>query len=120
MIRTAPLAVLALLTLSTVTRADVSLPAIFGDHMVLQRDAKVPIWGNAAAGERVTVKVAGQEQAVTASENGKWRVTLDPINAPEPVEVTVTGNNTITFKDVLFGEVWVCSGQSNMGFALKN
>jgi sialate O-acetylesterase len=120
MIRTAPLALLALCTLSTVTRADVSLPSIFGDHMILQRDAKVPLWGKAAAGERVTVKIAGQEKAITADDNGKWRVTLDPINAPDPVELTVTGDNTITFKDVLFGEVWVCSGQSNMGFALKN
>jgi sialate O-acetylesterase len=120
MIRTTNLALLAVLTFPLLTRADVRLPAIFGDHMVLQRDAKVPIWGKADAGERVTVTVAGQEHAATADDTGKWRVTLQPIASTDPVEITVTAKNALTYKDVLFGEVWVCSGQSNMGFALKN
>ena len=102
-------------------RANVALPAIFGDHMVLQRDANVPFWGTAEAGEKVTVRAAGQEQSATADAGGKWRVVLKPIDAKEPIEVTVAGaENTITFRDVFVGEVWVCSGQSNMGFALRN
>ncbi len=106
--------------LGGVARADVKLPAIFGDHMVLQRGAKVPIWGKADPGERVTVRVGAQSHAATADAEGKWRVTLDPIESSEPVEMTVAGKNAITFRDVLFGEVWVCSGQSNMGFTLKS
>src|SRR5688572_27790204 len=102
-----------------VARADVKLPAIFGDHMVLQRGANVPVWGKAEAGERVTVKVGAQEKATTAGEDGKWRLVLDAVESSDPVEMTVAGKNTVTFKDVLYGEVWVCSGQSNMGFALK-
>ena len=116
-------AAVALLTLFACSpvpaRADVKLPAIFGDHMVLQRGAKVPVWGKADAGERVTVKVGVQEKSTTAGEDGKWRIVLDAVESSEPVEMTVAGKNTVTFKDVLFGEVWVCSGQSNMGFALK-
>lgn len=101
-------------------RADVKLPAIFGDHMVLQRAAKIPVWGTADAGEKVTVKVAGQQQSATADDKGKWRVELAAIDAKEPVEFTVTGaKDTVTFKDVLVGEVWLCSGQSNMGFTLQ-
>ena len=113
-------AILAILTCShSSAQADVNLPAIFGDHMVLQRGAKVPVWGKADAGERVTVKVAAQEKSTTAGEDGNWRIVLDAVESSESVEMTVAGKNTITFKDVLFGEVWVCSGQSNMGFALK-
>jgi sialate O-acetylesterase len=99
--------------------ADVKLPAIFGDHMVLQRGIKVPFWGTADAAEKITVKAAGQEKSMTADSNGRWRVQVDPIEATDPIEVTVSGKNTITFTDVLIGEVWLCSGQSNMGFAVK-
>ena len=99
--------------------ADVKLPAIFGDHMVVQRGMKVPVWGTADAGEQVTVKVLGQEKSATADDKGNWRVSLDPIDSAEPVELTVAGKNSVTFKDVLPGEVWLCSGQSNMGFQLS-
>ncbi len=100
-------------------KGDVHLPGIFGDHMVLQREMKIPVWGTADAGEKVTVKAAGQTQTATADDKGKWRVALDPIQSSNPVELTVSGKNSITFKDVLIGEVWLCSGQSNMSFYLK-
>ena len=111
--------VLVALLACSIARADVKVPAIFGDHMVIQRGMKVPVWGTASAGEKVTVKAAGQEQSATTGDDGKWRVTLDPIDAKEPIEMTIAGKNTITFADVLVGEVWLCSGQSNMGFTLK-
>jgi sialate O-acetylesterase len=95
--------------------AEVKLPAIFGDHMVLQRDAGVPVWGWAAPGEAVTV-VAGQERATaTAGQDGKWAVKLTRLAASDkPIEIVISGRNTITLHDVLVGDVWVCSGQSNM------
>ncbi len=110
---------ISVVALSDVARGDVKLPAIFGDHMVLQRGVKVPVWGTADAGEKVTVKTSRQEKSTTADGQGKWRITLDPLDATDPIEITITGKNSITFKDVLLGEVWLCSGQSNMGFALN-
>lgn len=93
----------------------VTLPRVFGDHMVLQRGVKVPVWGWAAPGERVVVRFAGQEKAATAGDDGRWEVRLDPLEASaEPRELAAAGAETVTFKDVLVGEVWLCSGQSNM------
>jgi sialate O-acetylesterase len=106
------------LTLAPSTRADVKLSAIFGDHMVLQRAAKVPLWGTAHAGEQVKVTAAGQAQTATADAMGKWRVELAPLDAKESIEITIAGNNTVVLRDVLVGEVWLCSGQSNMVFPL--
>jgi sialate O-acetylesterase len=95
--------------------ADVTCPAVFGDHMVLQRDQPVAVWGSAAPGETVTVEFASQSKAVAANATGRWRVTLDPLAASaEPRVLTVRGMNTLSFQDVLVGEVWFCSGQSNM------
>jgi sialate O-acetylesterase len=102
------------LTGCTVARADVSLPNIFGSHMVLQRDQKDPVWGWAAPGEEVTVTIAGQTKTAKAGADGAWKVVLDPLPAGGPLTLSVKGNNTVTFDDVLVGEVWVCSGQSNM------
>src|SRR3954452_10319954 len=104
--------------LSASARADVKLPAIFGDHMVVQRGMKVPIWGSADPGEKVTVKVLQQEQSATADDKGKWRVTLDPIASDDAITINVNGKNAITISDVLVGEVWLCSGQSNMQWRL--
>lgn len=109
----------AAMVLAGGARADVKMPAIFGDHMVLQRERKAPVWGSADPGEKVTVKAQGQEKSATADEKGKWRVELDPLNATGPIELTISGKNSITLKDVLVGEVWLCSGQSNMGFTLQ-
>lgn len=97
--------------------AEVSLPALFADGMVLQRGMNVPVWGRAAPGETVTVAFAGQEHAAVADDEGRWRVTLDPLSCPDRSagrELTVRGSTTVTVKDVLVGEVWLCSGQSNM------
>jgi sialate O-acetylesterase len=97
-----------------VVRADVKLPVFFSDHMVLQRDGKAPIWGTADAGEKVTVRFRDQSQQTTADAMGNWRVELKGLKAGGPDELIVAGNNTIKLKDVLVGEVWVGSGQSNM------
>ena len=105
---------IALAGLASVARADVKLPPAFSDHMVLQRAMRVPVWGTAAAGEKVAVALCGQKQAATADKDGAWRVTLDPLAAGGPHELVVSGTNTVTIKDVLIGEVWVGSGQSNM------
>jgi sialate O-acetylesterase len=114
------IAILATLLGSAASFGDVTLPAIFGDHMVLQSGLKVPIWGSAQPGATVTVKAAGQTKSAQADGRGAWRITLDPMPATtQPIEVSVTGDNAIVFKDVLVGEVWLCSGQSNMEFTLK-
>lgn len=99
--------------------ADVRLPAIFSDHMVLQCDVSAPVWGWAEAGETVTVNVAGQTQTATADASGKWSVKLTPLAKAEPTTLTVAGKNTIVINDVLVGEVWLGSGQSNMAMTVN-
>lgn len=94
--------------------ADVKVPGLFSDHMVLQREKVVPVWGTAAVDEKVTVKFAGQEKSAVADKNGKWMVKLDALKTGGPEIMTITGNNTITINDILIGEVWIGSGQSNM------
>ncbi|HEX8202178.1 MAG TPA: sialate O-acetylesterase [Isosphaeraceae bacterium] len=95
-------------------RADVTLPALFGHHMVLQQGQKDRVWGHADPGEEVTVRIADQEKSTQADRDGHWSVTLDPMKAGGPHTLTVRGKTTRTFDDVLVGEVWLCSGQSNM------
>lgn len=95
-------------------RADVTLPPVISDHMVLQRDAAAPIWGVASPGEEVSVSIAGQTKAATADAKGNWKVSLDPLKVAEGLTLTVKGKNTIVVQDVLVGEVWLGSGQSNM------
>jgi len=98
-----------------VLHADVKMPTIFGDHMVLQQETRLPVWGIADAGEKVTVAIGSQTRETTAGTDGKWRVYLAPLAGSDtPVTMTVTGNNTLKFEDVLIGDVWFCSGQSNM------
>ena len=96
--------------------AEVKLPAVFGDHMVLQRDTAASIWGTAGANEDVTVTAGSATGKAKAGADGKWLVKLTGLKASEtPIEVTVAGSSDkITFKDVLVGDVWVCGGQSNM------
>ncbi len=99
--------------------ADVRVPVVFGDHMVLQRDLAAPVFGQAEAGEKVTVKFAGSEASTAADAAGKWSVKLPPQKAnATPQELVISGKNTITIKDVLVGDVWLCSGQSNMEMRL--
>ncbi|TDE11003.1 sialate O-acetylesterase [Dyadobacter psychrotolerans] len=104
-----------------VSFANVSLPNVFGSHMVLQRRKPVPVWGWAAPNENVTITLLSQVKTVQAGKDGKWRVSLDPMEAGGPYRLIAKGkNNTITFEDVLVGEVWICSGQSNMEWPLRS
>lgn len=97
------------------------LPAILSDHMVLQRDARVPIWGWAAPDEAITVTLGPQSASTAAGADGRWRVDLDLANsASGPFDLVVRGATTITVRDVLVGEVWLASGQSNMEWPLKD
>jgi len=99
--------------------AEVRLPAIFSDHLVLQKSSEVPVWGWAAGGEKVTVQVAGQSAQTQADGNGRWMVKLNLEQAgPGPFEMVVQGGNRLAVADVLVGEVWVASGQSNMDWRL--
>ncbi len=100
-------------------QAEVTLASPFGDHMVLQRECPIPVWGQAAPGEKVEVALAGQKAEVVADERGEWKVTLPARPAGGPHTLMVTGRNQIEIKDVLIGEVWLASGQSNMHFALS-
>ncbi len=108
---------LAILTASAASlQANVTLPALFSDHMVLQRGVPATVWGWADKDEDVSVSIAGQTKSTKANADGKWRLKLDPLTVGEPQTMTVKGKNAITINDVLVGEVWLCSGQSNMGF----
>ena len=108
-------AVILLFILPGIVRGDVSLNNMFGDHMVFQQGIHNRVWGKADAGEAVTVGFAGQSHQSTADASGRWEVLLDPVaEYGGPHTLTVKGNNTITFNDVMIGEVWLCSGQSNM------
>jgi len=94
--------------------AEVRANRMFSDHMVLQRRMRVPIWGTAAPGEKITVSFRDQKKQTKADKDGKWLVRLDPLKVGEPGKLTVSGSSSVTFSDVLVGEVWVGSGQSNM------
>jgi sialate O-acetylesterase len=110
-------ALLVLLSASSLP-AEVKLPSVFGSHMVLQREMPVPVWGWAAPGDEVTVTFRDQKQSAKAGDDGKWMVKLAALDVGEPGTLTVQGTNTITLDDVLVGEVWVCSGQSNMQWSI--
>jgi sialate O-acetylesterase len=100
--------------------ADVKLPSIFSDHMVLQRDvAAVPVWGKADPGEEVTVTIDGQSKTTKAGADGKWMVKLANLKTGGPHTLTVKGKNSLTVNDVLIGEVWLGSGQSNMAMTVN-
>jgi sialate O-acetylesterase len=97
------------------TRANVALPDVISDGMVLQQNQRAPIWGKADPGETVTVKFAGQSKTATAPANGNWLIKLDPIRAnATPAAMMISGKNTIELKNILVGEVWLVAGQSNM------
>lgn len=114
------LSVFLVLTSTGIASAEVSLPNIFSDSMVLQRDQANRVWGRAAEGEKITVKIADQSHATAADADGNWHVSLDPLPAGGPLELTVKGSNEIKLQDVLVGEVWICSGQSNMAWTVNN
>jgi sialate O-acetylesterase len=101
--------------------ADVVPSALFQDHAVLQRDKPVPVWGTASAGEKVVVTFAGQSLSTTADAAGRWSVTLAPLAASAtPATLTIAGDNTVTLSDIVVGEVWLASGQSNMEWIVNN
>ena len=103
------------------TEAAPRFAAAFADHTVLQREMPVPVWGWADAGEAITVEFAGQRQTATTDATGRWQVRLMPLAASEvPRDLVVTGNGTLAIRDVLVGEVWLASGQSNMGSPLSS
>ncbi|MBU2945510.1 sialate O-acetylesterase [Zobellia uliginosa] len=101
-------------------QAQVKVAHIFGSHMVLQRNQQNPIWGTAAVGEKITVSIAGNSYQTVTNKNGDWRVKLDALKAGGPYSLTVQGKNKITFEDILIGEVWICTGQSNMQWSVEN
>ena len=111
------LTALLLAPLVALHAAELKLSAIFSDHMVLQRKLAVPIWGAATPGEEITVEFAGQKKTATADGIGKWLVRLDPLSASaEPRTLKANG---MVITDVLVGDVWLCSGQSNMGVSVR-
>ena len=113
---------LSLLTLATLVasaRAELKLPAIIGDNMVLQQKQANPIWGWDVPGTAVTVSFAGQTKNAKAGPDGKWMVKIDAVPANEkPQSIKIKGTNERELKNILVGEVWLCSGQSNMQFAV--
>lgn len=104
------------LIISILSNANVRMPLIFSDGMVLQRDKQIPIWGFADANESVEIHFNKQIKKIQADKNGKWMVNLSAEKAGGPFELIIIGKNKITIKNVLVGEVWICSGQSNMEF----
>ena len=107
----------ALALAATAAGAAVRPAGLFSDNAVLQQGIAAPVWGFADNGEKVTVKFQAQELS-TEAKDGKWMVRLAPLKAGGPFDMTITGSNTIELKNILVGEVWVCSGQSNMAFTL--
>jgi sialate O-acetylesterase len=100
--------------------ADVAAAPMFGSHMVLQQGKKLPVWGTASPGEAVTVTMAGRSAKAVADEHGDWKLALGKLKAGGPHTMLISGpRNTVTLEDVLVGEVWICSGQSNMEWPLK-
>jgi len=99
---------------------NIILPAIFSNNMVIQRDQSIPVWGKADPGGYIKVKFAGQTAETRVGKNGKWKVKLDPISAGGPHTMQIIGKDTLAFANVLVGEVWLCSGQSNMEWSVRN
>ncbi|HJT72670.1 MAG TPA: hypothetical protein VJ720_01605, partial [Chitinophaga sp.] len=105
---------LALTLLSTNVDAQIRLPRLVRDSMILQRDMPVKLWGWASPGERVRIRFQGKQFKATTAVNGKWSVQIPALQAGGPYTMDIEGNNHITLRDVLVGDVWICSGQSNM------
>src|SRR5580658_4701690 len=101
-------------------RAEVRLPKVFASHMVLQREMPLVIWGWAQPNETVTVTLASASAQTQANESGEWKVTLPAMKAGGPFTLKVTGSSSVEFDDVMIGEVWLCSGQSNMEMGIGN
>ena len=105
---------LSLIILSTAVKSEVKLPRFVSDGMILQRDQTIPIWGWGDAGEKITIIFDGKTYTTQTGADLKWKIYLNAQPAGGPFIMEIKGNNTITLKDILFGDVWLCSGQSNM------
>ncbi|WP_205161246.1 MULTISPECIES: sialate O-acetylesterase [Arenibacter] len=113
--------VFLLFSISIARSQELEPSSLFCNNMVLQRGTEVPVWGVAAPKERITVKFAGQTSSTKAGKDGKWMVELGPLQGSKiPREMTISGNTEIVLSNVVVGEVWVCSGQSNMQFSVDN
>ena len=108
------LAVTAIMIGVQIIRAEVHVADIFSNHMVLQRNIPLKVWGDADPGEKVYVSFYGQKLKTKADKAGKWSIVLEPMNVGGPFKMIINGTNEIIFEDILIGDVWVCSGQSNM------
>lgn len=111
----------AILVLSSIwqTNGTITLPSLISDNMILQQDKPVHIWGKANVGEKIIVSILDQTQMAVANDNGNWQLWLHPMNASESVTMTISGENSITVNNILIGEVWFASGQSNMEWSVK-
>jgi len=114
-----PLALFVLALLAPAAMANVKPCPLFSDGAVLQQGVPLPVWGQADAGEKVTVRFKSSEASATADKTGKWKVQLPEQEAGGSFEMTLSGNNTLTIGNILVGEVWVCAGSSNMAFGLN-
>lgn len=117
----AALTILMVATLAaTPVTAEVTVSNLFTDHMVLQRDVPVVVWGNASAAEQVSIVLAGKTETTEADDDGRWQAQLPPLSVGSgPHTLVIEASNRIEIKDILIGEVWVCSGQSNMAFSVS-
>ncbi|WP_158970083.1 sialate O-acetylesterase [Paraglaciecola sp. L3A3] len=106
----------SIVTAPLTSQANIVMPNIFGDNMVIQQLQKNTVWGKADSGEKVNVSIAGQSHITQADSSGNWRVSLNPIETGSRYQLSVSGKNQLTFNNVAVGEVWVCAGQSNMGW----
>ena len=111
--------ILVLFLIPVLCFAEVKLPKLVSDGMILQRDANVRIWGWAANSEKVTIRFMDATYTATANDNGAWEVMLPKMKAGGPFKMEINASNSITINDILVGDVWVCSGQSNMQFSLR-
>ncbi|HCA51045.1 MAG TPA: sialate O-acetylesterase, partial [Planctomycetaceae bacterium] len=105
---------LLVLSFATGVHAEVTLPSILGSHMVLQRETPITLWGWDDGGQKVTVQLGSDSASSVADDSGLWMVELKPLKAGGPHKISISGSTDITLEDVLIGEVWLCSGQSNM------
>lgn len=105
--------VLTLICITSV-QSQLTLPGLIRDSMVLQRDTKLRIWGWAAKGEAIKIRFNGKAAQATTGKDGKWVAFLPPMKAGGPYTMTISGKNQVTLKEILIGDVWFCSGQSNM------
>jgi sialate O-acetylesterase len=103
-----------IIAMSTDIMADIQVPKIFGDHMVLQRGKSIVIWGWADKGEKIKIRLNKQFTTTVTDKHGEWKVRLDPEEAGGPYQLILEGKNKVVISDILIGDVWVCSGQSNM------